>query len=367
MSSALTNRLISLDAMRGFTIAAMIIVNDPGSWDHVYAPLLHADWHGATPTDLIYPFFLFIVGVSISLAYQKRLDKNVDKGPLVKKIFIRSLKIFVLGIFLWLWPDFDFGSVRWAGVLQRIALVFLPCGILFLYTDWKQQLKIGAGILVAYWIIMAYVPIPGIGGPDLSVPEKNWAHFIDSKLLPGVLWQKTWDPEGILSTFPAIVTGITGMLIGRIILDTKDDFKKLTWVFFAGWAMLTMGNIWDWFFPINKPIWTSSYVLYTSGLAALSLAAFMLIVDIMGIKKWTTLGRVYGANSIASYVLAGVLTLIFYDNIFGGSGLNELFLNAATGIGFSSKFASLCYAVIYMLIIYIPTYILYKKKIFIKV
>ena len=367
MSSSLSHRLISLDAMRGFTIAAMIIVNDPGSWDHVYAPLLHKDWNGVTPTDFIYPFFLFIVGVSIALAYQKRLDKNADKGDLVKKIVMRSLKIFALGIFLWLWPDFDFSSVRWAGVLQRIALVFLPCGMLFLYTNWQQQLKIGAGILLAYWIIMAYLPVPGIGAPDLSVPEKNWAHFIDNKLLPGVLWQKTWDPEGMLSTFPAIVTGITGMLIGRIILDIKDDFKKLTWIFFSGWAMVVVGGIWNWFFPINKPIWTSSYVMYTSGLAALSLAAFMLIVDMMGIKRWTTLGRIYGANAIASYVLAGMLTLIFYDNVFGGVGLNELFMKTATGIGFSSKLASLCYAILYMLIIYIPTYILYKKKIFIKV
>ena len=367
MSSSLNSRLISLDAMRGFTIAGMIIVNDPGSWNHVYAPLLHADWNGITPTDFIYPFFLYIVGVSIALAYQKRLDKNADKKALVKKIFIRSLKIFALGIFLWLWPDFDFTSLRWAGVLQRIALVFLPCGILFLYTNWRQQLGIGAGILVVYWIIMAYLPVPGIGAPDLSVPEKNWAHFIDNKLLPGVLWQKTWDPEGILSTFPAIVTGITGMLTGHIILNVKDDFKKLSWIFFTGWGMMVVGGIWNWFFPINKPIWTSSYVMYTSGLAAMNLGAFMLIVDIMGIKKWTKLGLVYGANSIASYVLAGMLTLVFYDNIFGGVGLNEVFMNAATGVGFSPKLASLCYAIIYMLIIYIPTYILYKKKIFIKV
>ena len=131
--------------------------------------------------------------------------------------------------------------------------------------------------------------------------------------------------------------------------------------------MVVVGGIWNWFFPINKPIWTSSYVMYTSGLAALSLAAFMLIVDMMVIKRWTTLGRIYGANAIASYVLAGMLTLIFYDNVFGGVGLNELFMKTATGIGFSSKLASLCYAILYMLIIYIPTYILYKKKIFIKV
>ncbi len=367
MSSTLNNRLISLDAMRGFTIAGMVIVNDPGSWSHVYAPLLHAKWNGATPTDLVFPFFLFIVGVSIALAYQKRLDQKIDKRPLVKKIFIRSLKIFALGIFLWLWPKFDFGHIRWAGVLPRISLVFLACALLFLYTNWKQQLKISIGILVGYWIIMAYIPIPGIGAPDLSVPEKNWANFIDYKILPGVLWQKTWDPEGILSTFPAIVSGITGMLIGRIILDTKEEFKKLSWIFFWGWAMLGLGNILGWFFPINKHIWTSSYVLYSSGLAALSLAAFILIVDILSIKKWTQVGRVFGANAITSYVLAGMLTLVFYRDIFGDRGLNDMFMETMTGIGFSPNLASLSYAIIYMFIIYIPAYILYKKKIFIKV
>ena len=272
-----------------------------------------------------------------------------------------------LGIFLWLWPKFDFSHIRWAGVLPRISLVFLACALLFLYTNWKQQLKISIGILVGYWIIMAYLPIPGIGSPDLSVPEKNWANFLDYKLLPGVIYRKTWDPEGLLSTFPAIVSGITGMLIGRIIMDTKDDFKKLSWIFFWGWVMLTLGNILDWFFPINKHIWTSSYVLYTSGLATLTLAAFILIVDMLSIKKWTQIGRVFGANSIGSYVLAGMLTLVFYRDIFGDNGLNDMFMETVTGIGIAPKLASLGYAIIYMFIIYIPAYILYKKKIFIKV
>lgn len=367
MTRGLTNRLISLDALRGFTIAAMIIVNDPGSWDHVYAPLLHAEWNGITPTDYIFPFFLFIVGVSIALAYQKRLDQGTDKGPLVRKILIRSAKIFGLGLFLWLWPDFDFSGLRWAGVLQRIALVFLPCALLFLYTDWRTQLKTGIGILVAYWIIMAYVPVPGIGMPDLSVPEKNWAHYIDSILLPGVMWQDTWDPEGILSTFPSIATGISGMLIGRLILDMEKDYKKVTWVFFFGAGMVVLGGIWNWFFPINKNIWTSSFVLLTSGWAALFLAASMLIVDILGYTKWTTMGRVFGANAITAYVLAGMLTVVFYTGWFGMEGLNDLFMSGMNGIGVPAKLASLIYAVIYTMIIYIPVYILYQRRIFIKV
>ena len=368
MSTAtLSNRLISLDALRGFTIAGMIIVNDPGSWSHVYGPLLHAKWNGITPTDYVFPFFLFIVGVSISLAYQKRLDDGSDKGQLVKKALIRALKIYALGLFLWLWPSFDFGSIRWVGVLQRIALVFFPCALLYLYTDWKAQLKIAFGILVGYWIIMAYIPVPGIGAPDLSVAEKNWAHYLDSILLPGRLWQDTWDPEGLLSTLPSIATGIIGMLIGKMILTIKQPYEKLTHLFLIGFGMLVIGGIWKWFFPLNKNIWTSSYVMVMGGMATLSLAAFIYIVDLKGHTKWTTIGRVFGANSIAAYVMAGVLTSIFYSDRFIGIALNNLWMDLIPSIGVAPKMASLLYALIYVMIIYIPTYILYKKRIFIKV
>ena len=362
-----SKRMISLDALRGYTIVAMVIVNTPGSWSHVYAPLKHAKWNGFTLTDVIFPFFLFIIGVSIALAYSKRLEANLPKKDIYKKIISRTIKIYLLGLFLWLWPDFDFGAIRWVGVLQRISVVFFVCALLYLNTNWKTQIKIAGAILVSYWIIMAYIPVPGIGTPDLAGPEKNWAHWLDSVLLPGVMWQKTWDPEGILSTLPAIVSGITGMLIGKLILTVKEENKKLVWLFFIGFAMLLAGGIWNWFFPLNKNIWSSSYVLYSSGFATMGLAACIIIVDIMGYTKWTQIGRVYGANAITAYVLAGMLTLVFYSSIFGGASLNGLFMNAMTSIGVAAKLASLMYAVIYMLIIYVPTYILYRKKIFIKV
>jgi predicted acyltransferase len=360
-------RLISLDALRGFTIAAMVIVNDPGSWAHVYPPLRHAEWNGITITDLIFPFFLFIVGVSITLAYSKRLDAGVPMPIIYRKIIFRAVNIYLLGLFLWLFPEFDLSNIRWAGVLQRISVVFLACAILFLNTSWKQQVRIGAVILVLYWIIVAYMPIPGIGWPDLSVPGKNWANYLDTLLLPGVMWQKTWDPEGIFSTFPAIVSGITGMLIGKLYLTVKDENKKLVWMFFTGFAMFLAGGIWNWFFPINKNLWTSSYVLYTSGVGTMALAACILIVDIRGYKRWTFLGRVYGANAITAYVLAGMLTIVFYGMKIGGVSLNEWFMNGLTQGGFEPKFVSLLYAVIYMLIIFIPALVLYKKKIFIKI
>jgi predicted acyltransferase len=365
-TASTTSRLISLDALRGFTIAAMITVNDPGSWEHVYAPLLHANWNGVTPTDYIYPFFIFMMGVAIVLGYQKRLDDHSPKGDMTRKIIWRTLKIFGVGLFLWLFPEFNFAGLRWAGVLQRIALVFLPCALLFIYTDWKAWLRIGIGTLVAYWLVMAYLPVPGIGSPDLSVPEKNWAHYLDSIALPGVMWQKTWDPEGILSTFPAIVTGITGMLAGRLILDVKDDYRRLVKLFFWGFAMLTLGEIWSWLFPINKNIWTSSYVLHTSGLAFMALAASLLVVDMKGHRKWIKPGVVFGANSITAYVLASLLTAAFYTGYGGNPGLNETWMNGLTGIGLPAKFASLTYALLYVCIVYIPVYWLYRKKIFLK-
>lgn len=365
-TTAASTRLIALDALRGFTIIAMIVVNTPGSWDHVYAPLLHASWNGVTPTDYIFPFFLFIVGVSVVLAYQKRLSTNAPKGKMVKKILWRTLKIFALGLFLWLFPEFDFGELRWAGVLQRIALVFLPCALLFLYTDWRFWFKAAVVTLLAYWVIMAFVPVPGIGAPDLSGPEKNWAHYIDSFLLLGVMWQKTWDPEGILSTFPAIVTGITGMLAGHIILDTKDTYHRLTRLFFWGFVMLTLGEAWSWFFPLNKNIWTSSYVMHTSGLGFMALAASLFAVDYRGYKRWIKPGLIFGANAIIAYVLSGILTSVFYTGYGGNPGLNEMWMSGLSNIGIAPKLASLLYALLYVGIVFLPVYWLYRKKIFIK-
>jgi len=211
------------------------------------------------------------------------------------------------------------------------------------------------------------MPVPGIGRPDLSVPEKNWANYLDALILPGVMWQKTWDPEGILSTFPAIVTGIIGMLIGRLYLSVKDEYQRLVWLYFAGFIMLLAGGIWNWFFPINKNIWTSSYVLYTAGFGTLGLATCILVVDMWGFTRWTFLGRVYGANAITSYVLSGMLVVVFHGFKIGGNALNAWFLKGMNGIGFDPKFGSMMYAFMYMLIIFIPALILYRKNIFIRV
>jgi predicted acyltransferase len=399
MSTSLdaSKRLISLDALRGYTIVLMVIVNDPGSWSHVYPPLLHADWHGITLTDLVFPFFLFIVGVSITLAYAKRLDAGAEKKDLYKKIVSRAVKIMLLGWFLWLWPNFSFEGMRYVGVLPRISIVFLVCAIIFLNTNWKQQVWIASIILIGYWLLMALVPVPidnvirdalvtgqvqySAGMLDIGSirqvsdgfiaanyePGVDITAWLDRLLVPGSFWQVTWDPEGLMSTFPAIATGVIGMLIGRLILSIEDPYKKLTWIFFTGFSMYLLGAAWGWFMPLNKNLWSSSYTLWTAGMCTMGLAAAILVVDILGYTRGTKLGRVYGANAITSYVLAGMLTLVFYSDIFGGVSLSGLWMDGVTSIGIAPKLASLLYAIIYMLIIYVPAYILYRKRIFIKV
>ncbi|WP_167605095.1 acyltransferase family protein [Maribellus sediminis] len=358
-------RLISLDAFRGFTIAAMIMVNNPATWGHIYPPLRHAEWNGLTPTDLIFPFFIFIVGVSITLAYTKRLSAGIEKGPMYRKIIIRSLKIFAVGILLWLFPKFNFETVRIAGVLQRIAIVFMVSALLFLNTRWKTQAIIAAVLLVGYWLVMMLIPTPGYGKVMLE-PGANIAAWIDSKFLPGYMWQKTWDPEGLLSTFPAIASGISGMLAGHLILSKIPQDRKVIYLFTLSFFAFVIGFFWSYIFPLNKSIWTSSFVMVTSGLAGMTLAASIFVVDILGRTRFTKPGIIFGSNAIAVYVLADLWRLPFYTWKFGGASLNVHWMQMFENLGWSMNFGSFSYAAMFIAFNFIPAWILYKKKIFIK-
>ncbi|MBN1789582.1 MAG: DUF1624 domain-containing protein [Bacteroidales bacterium] len=358
-------RLISLDAFRGFTIAAMILVNNPGSWDHVFAPLLHKEWNGVTPTDLIFPFFIFIVGVSIVLAYSKRITAGVPPRKMVNKIVSRFLKIFLLGVLLNFLYVMNLSELRIAGVLQRIAIVFLVCSLLYLFTSWRTQMITGVVILMGYWLAMMLIPTPGYGKPMLE-PGINLAAWFDTKFLPGSMWEGSWDPEGILSTFPSIATGIAGMMAGVLITGKLEQERKILWLFTAGFLATIVGHAWGWVFPLNKNLWTSSYVVFTGGLAYMTLAASIFIVDIMGRKRFTKIGIVFGANAITIYVFAGLMTWFFYSLKIGNQSLNLHFLNLCTGISLSAKFASLIYALLYVAFCYIPAWLLYRKRIFIK-
>lgn len=363
--STQVQRLISLDAMRGFTIAAMILVNFPGNGDFVFAPLMHSSWNGLTPTDVIAPFFLFIVGVSIALAYTKRLEQGVKKESMYQKILVRSLKIFAVGIFLNLLPDFNFAELRWTGTLPRIAIVFCVCAFLFLNSDWKKQAWIGGIILVAYWLAMTLIPTPGYGKVMLE-RGINLANWIDSQYMPGVMYQGTWDPEGILSTFPSIVSGITGLLAGALMLSNRTKEMKVILLMVTGFFMTFAGYLWGLTFPVNENIWTSSFVFVTSGIAFMALGAFYFLVDMKGYTYGTKPGIIFGANAITVYVLADIFALIFFIPDFGGQSLNLHFFDVLTSIGIGPKLTGMIYSLLFVCINFIPAYILYKKKIFIK-
>ena len=359
------NRLISLDALRGFTIAAMLMVNFPGSEEHVFFTLRHTKWNGLSFTDLVAPFFLFVVGVSIVFAYSKRKQDGSPKGELYKKIVIRSLKIFMVGMFLNLMPTFDFSDIRWTGTLHRIAFVFLGCAVLFLNTNWKQQAWIGVGILVTYWLALTLIPTPGMGKVMLE-PGSNLVAWFDTQFLPGKMWQGTWDPESILSTFPSIVSGITGMLAGRLLQSTLTPNEKVNYLMTAGVFSAVLGYFWGLGFPVNENLWTSSFVLVTSGFACLLLGALYFMVDILGKTKGTQPGIIFGANAIAVFVLGDILALFFYGAKFGEHSLNEHVVNGLINIGVTPNLASLLYALFFVSVNFIPAYFLYRKKIFIK-
>lgn len=357
------SRLLSLDAMRGFTIAAMIMVNFPGHEDFVFPTLRHTKWNGLTFTDLIAPTFLFIVGVSITLAYSRKRD--APKGALYRKIIIRSLKIFAVGMFLNMLPDFNFSDLRYTGTLHRIAIVFLVCAILFLNTDWKQQLGIAAAILVLYWLALTTIPTPGMGKVMLE-PGVNLAAWVDQQYLPGKMWQGNWDPEGILSTFPSIATTITGMLAGRLMLLQLSPNEKSNYLLTAGFATAALGYFWNLIFPTNENLWTSSFVLATSGFASMLLGALYFLIDIRGRTKGTAPGIIFGANAIAAYVLADILALLFYIMPIDGDTLNHHAVTTLSQTGMDPRLASMLYALFFVCINFIPAYLLYKKRIFIK-
>ena len=336
----MNSRLLSLDFFRGLTIAAMIVVNDPGSWSYVYPPLRHADWHGATPTDLVFPFFLFIVGVSIVLALSK--VKN-SKSSIYFKIIKRTIIIFSIGLFLALFPNFDFENLRIAGVLQRIALVYLFCSVIYLNSSFLVQVWIGVILLILYWVFMTKVPFGDSLAGTLE-PGNNFAAWVDQFITPGRMYQKTWDPEGFFSTIPAIATGITGMFCGHVILNKSKDLKdKIILIFVAGFSAICLGMLWDFSFPMNKHIWTSSYVLFSSGLAMLFLASCIWIIDLKKKTKPFHFGIVFGSNAIFAYVLHSMLGRLFQIPIISGKGIQQSWMDfgISTGIDPSINLAYL--------------------------
>lgn len=361
-------RLASLDVFRGITVAAMILVNNPGTWSRVYSPLLHAKWHGCTPTDLVFPFFLFIVGVSIVLAYSKKLKRGVDRKTLLPKIIRRTLTLFGLGLFLSAIPNFDFGTIRIPGVLQRISLVFLGAALIYLYTPPRRLPILLVGVLLLYWLLMQLVPVPGVGPPSLE-PESNLGAWIDRTLLSGHLWSQsvTWDPEGVLSSLPALGTGIMGLITGQYLISEHDPKEKVIQFFMWGAICIVSGLFWGLVFPINKALWTSSYVLYSGGIALQFLALLYWVIDIKGQDGWTAPFTAYGRNAITAYVASGVIAT--YCNVIqvDGQPLKAWLFERLFVSWLPPYLDSLVAAVTFVLILWIPLWWMYKKNIIIKV
>lgn len=372
-----SKRLLSLDVFRGATVAAMILVNNPGSWASIYPPLRHADWHGCTPTDLIFPFFLFIVGVSIAYAYgSSRLDRS-RHGQLLLKALRRTLILFGLGLMLSLFPQVftdpvaAFEVVRIPGVLQRIAVVFFISTMIFL--KWKERsiLWIGIGVLVFYWLLMTFVPVPGVGPANLG-NETNLGAWLDRSLLGEAhLWKsvRTWDPEGILSTLPAVGSCLFGVLVGSY-LRRKDVEApvKVAWLCYYGVLALILGWLWSLQFPLNKSLWTSSFVLYTGGWATLTLALLYWIIDVQDRKRYTKVFLVFGVNAITVFFLSGIMARSMgLIKLGDGRSLKDGIYQAVFTPYFSAHNASIAYALVFVLFWTGIVWWMYNRKIFIKI
>ncbi len=368
LSPGQVTRIEALDVFRGITMAGMILVNDPGIATSVYAPLEHAAWNGITPTDFIFPSFIFIAGISVVLSLSGQLQKGVAKKTIIGKICRRAITLYLIGVFLSILPTFNFALLRYTGVLQRISLVFFCCSLLYLFTSRTFQIRLAIFILIAYFLLMTLVPVPGYGYAILE-PGKNLAAWVDSFLLPGKMYQGTWDPEGVLSSFTAVVTGITGMLTGHFLSNKQTAERKIIWLFFAGFISFSIANGWHWFFPINKNLWTSSFVLYMAGLDCMILAGLYFLVDILGVKKWATFAKVFGSNAIAAYLVSEFIYDIVYFKVGGihGTSLNDIIIRAVIPSGLSLEMISFIWALLYVVLCFIPIYILYKKKIFLRI
>jgi len=359
-------RLLSIDVLRGMTIFLMIIVNTPGSWSHVYAPLLHAKWHGCTPTDLVFPFFLFIVGVSMSISFRKY--REGERSQWIIKVIRRTALIFLIGLFLNWFPFFykNIADLRIFGVLQRIALAFGGAGLLVIFIrDQRMLATITALILLGYWALLFIA-----GGIEPYSLEGNLATYLDT-----LLFGKShvyggfgipFDPEGLVSTIPGVAHVLIGYFVGLKIQQVAHDKLFLVHsLYVVGAALTVLGLVWNISFPINKPIWTSSYVLLTTGLGTLLLGVLMWLIDVKGYQKWTFVFRVFGLNPLVSYALSGLFVKLFmyalptnpypwlYENIFSQIG--------------GMKFGSFFQALTYTMFIWFFAWLLYRKGKVIKI
>ena len=396
-------RLLSLDVFRGMTVAGMLLVNDPGSWEHIYPPLEHATWNGWTPTDMVFPFFLFIVGITTYLSLTVRRERGDSEGAIRMQILRRGALIFLFGLLINGFPYFTFGDVagvadptllqrmgdrllhwRIMGVLQRIGVAYLVAALLTQRATLRRQVATIAALLLGYWIVMTVLPVPGegtIGALLLNDAPRTMAAWTDRLVLDWTRWglgnhlwvsSVTWDPEGVLSTIPAICTAMIGNLAGRWIGQRRPLVERLLGLFAVGSLGMTVGLVWNWVFPINKSLWTSSYVVFAGGIAAVSLATIMWIVDYQKVRGWTRFFVVYGLNPTIAFVGSGVMARCIYSIFKVTVGGERMSLEAGLYQTLFASWlapinASLAFAVTFVLFWYAILYVLYRRNIVLKV
>lgn len=392
-------RLLSLDVFRGMTVAGMLLVNDPGSWAHIYPPLEHAEWHGWTPTDLIFPFFLFIVGITTQLSLGNRRARGAGDAEVLRQVVRRGALIFLFGLLLNWFPGFQWGEIqgladpsfsqrvlyrlehlRVMGVLQRIGLAYLIAGLLTLRTTVRQQVAIIAAILVGYWALMALAAVPPTGLPGWMVWDKPGTTvdaWLDRVVLtPNHLWvggDGLRDPEGLLSTFPAVGTAMLGNLAGRWIARRDLGLaERMNGLFAVGALGMMLGLMWHWAFPINKSLWTSSYVVFTAGLAAVALATCLWVIDVRRVTAWTRPFVVYGTNPMIAFLGSGLLARLIYSiakvNV-GGERVSLVEAIYRTGLlpWLDPRVASLAFALLFVGFWYLVLLWCWKRNIVFRV
>lgn len=371
-----SDRILALDAFRGLTIAGMLLVNNPGTWEAIYPPLEHAPWHGWTPTDLIFPFFVFVVGITTQLSLARRERRGDPPGAITAQIFRRGGLIILFGLLLAAFPFFPVDrltQVRFPGVLQRIGVCYIAAALLSRHRSNRQVGGIVAVLLLGYWALQALVAPPGVSAPTLDVPDGTLSAWIDRAVFGRHLWKQsvTWDPEGLLSTLPAIGTCLLGVLSGRWLASPVPLAERLNGLFAAGALAATGGLVWNWVFPINKNLWTSSYVLFTAGLALLTLATMAWLIDVRGRRNWAGPPVTYGKNPMVAFVGSGLMAkslgLIHLSRDGVPVALQQYLYQSLFAPWLAPRNASLAYAAVFVLTWYLILQALEKRGIIFRV
>ena len=365
-----TPRLVSLDAFRGATIALMVLVNNAGSSRDSYPPLEHAEWHGWTLTDTVFPSFVWIVGVAITLSLGKRLAAGIPKSRLMAQAMRRAAVLFVFGLLVYAFPHFDLGTQRILGVLQRIAICYLIACAIYLYTGVRGQIVCIAGLFAAYWMMMTLIPVPGYGPGRLDVAG-NFAHYIDRLVLGthNYAHTRTWDPEGVVSTLPAIATALFGVLAGQILRLRRDLPVRIVWLFVTGCLLLTAGLICNAWLPINKKLWTDSFSLFMAGLDFLVFAIFAWFIDAQGWRRAAKPLVVFGMNAIAIYMASeGLAEFLGSVRVQSGSMSLQAYVYRTCFAPLASPAnASLLYSLAFVAVMYVLAWFLHRRGWFLRV